>query len=85
VADGVIGAVAGFVIGLVHADEFEEEVSEGGEIEELVVCEVRDGEVLVGMLGLTMVMTIPGLFSLRVNKAANRRIMIVTGIAAMVR
>jgi hypothetical protein len=39
----------------------------------------------VGMLGLTMVMTIPGLFSLRVNKAANRRIMIVTGIAAMVR
>jgi len=45
VADGVIGAVAGFVIGLVHADEFEEEVSEGGEIEELVVCEVRDGEV----------------------------------------
>jgi len=52
VADGVIGAVAGFVIGLVHADEFEEEVSEGGEIEKLVVCEVRDGEVWWGCWGL---------------------------------
>lgn len=70
---------------MVDADEFEEEVSEGGEIEKLLVCKVRDGEVSVGMLVLTMVMTIPSLFSLRVNKAAHRRIMIVIGIAAMVR
>lgn len=36
-ADGVVGVVAVLVVGLVHADEFEEEVGEGGEVEELRV------------------------------------------------
>ncbi len=45
VADGVVGVVAVLVLFLVHADEFEEEVGEGGDVEELAGWEVRDGGV----------------------------------------
>ena len=34
--DGVAGLVADLILGLVHADEFEKEVGEGGEVEALV-------------------------------------------------
>ena len=82
-ADGIERVVAGGVLGLVHADEFEEEVGEGAEVEELESRWVR-GDKEPRDRGLTMVMTTPALFSLRVNSAAIRRMMIVTGIAAMV-
>ena len=49
-ADGVVGVVAGLVLGLVHADEFEEEVGEGGEVEALSVLVRGRGEFIVAVV-----------------------------------
>lgn len=68
-----------------HAGELEKEVGETGEVQGLHETEVRDGWSRRVMMVLTMITSMPGVFSLRVKKPAMIRMMIVMGIAAMVR
>lgn len=67
-----------------HAGELEKEVAEAGKVQGLYEAEVRAGRSGLIMV-LTIVTSMPGVFSLRVKKPAMIKMMIVMGIAAMVR
>lgn len=67
-----------------HAGELEKEVAEAGKVQSLHEAEVRAGRSGLVMV-LTIVTSMPGVFSLRVKKPAMIKMIIVMGIAAMVR
>lgn len=72
---------------VVHANKFEYEVSKAGD-EEKLMGRSHD-QYTISRVGerakLTMIRTMPGLFSRRVQTPATNKIMIVMGIAAIVR
>jgi hypothetical protein len=70
---------------LIHPYKFEEEVCRGGDVDDLVsVNERHSRRKAHGSWLLTMITIMPTVLSLRVKKAAKRRIIMVTGIAASV-